>query len=335
MNILVDSKVYSPHRFNTEEDFEARVVGLADNMFGEQTIYLDIKKKLAGNEFNVIPDGFLVDMTVPISPKLYLIENEIVGHDPFKHIGIQLLKFSINFDDSRTQVKNIIMKYILQNAKMKERLEQGCALSDARNIDAYLDRAVYDEFKAIVIIDEARPELYKVLKKINANISVLELRTYRCENDYIFEYDTLYDSDSDIPIVEEPDDTEDARKKRLARRAGSDTIIVPAQEEGFQNVFLGETRWYAIRIGAAMKDRIKYIAAYQVAPESAVTYIAEVKDIIPYEDSGKYLVEFKSPAEKLTKKIKLRESKNSPQGPIYVKREDLLKVDFLEDALHC
>lgn len=51
-----------------------------------------------------------------------------------------------------------------------------------------------------------------------------------------------------------------------------------------------------------MKERIKYIAAYQVAPESAVTYIAEVKDIKPFEDTGKYLVEFKAPAEKLEKK---------------------------------
>ena len=40
-----------------------------------------------------------------------------------------------------------------------------------------------------------------------------------------------------------------------------DTVIVPAQKEGFERVFLGEHSWYAIRIGGGMLPRIKYIAA--------------------------------------------------------------------------
>ena len=54
------------------------------------------------------------------------------------------------------------------------------------------------------------------------------------------------------------------RKVRI--KTESKTIVVPAQEEGFRNEFIGNSHWYAIRISAAMKDRIKYIAAYQVAP---------------------------------------------------------------------
>ncbi|MDL2273005.1 hypothetical protein LJC34_00400 [Oscillospiraceae bacterium OttesenSCG-928-G22] len=336
MNILVGDTVYHPHHFAREDDFEERVVALADSIFGEQTIYLDIKKKLKGNEFNIIPDGFLIDMTVPSSPQLYLIENKIVSHDPFKHIGIQLLKFSINFEDSQTQIKNLLMKYILDSPTFKERLTKSSQLSDARNIDEYLDRAVYSDFKAIVIIDEARKELNKVIQKINANISVLELKAYQAGESFVYQYDTLYDSEIDeLPEEDELPDSDDRRAKRLLRRASSDTIIVPAQEKGFQEVFIGENCWYAIRISAAMKERIKYIAVYQVAPESAVTYIAEIKDIRPYEDSGKYIVEFKAPAEKLPKKVPLRESKNSPQGPVYVKREELLSAEYLEDAMHC
>ena len=40
-----------------------------------------------------------------------------------------------------------------------------------------------------------------------------------------------------------------------------DTVVVPAQEEGFQDVFLGENCWYAIRISGGMLPRIKYVAA--------------------------------------------------------------------------
>ncbi len=41
-----------------------------------------------------------------------------------------------------------------------------------------------------------------------------------------------------------------------------DTIIVPAQKDGFDETFLGEDCWYAIRIAGGMLDKIKYIAAY-------------------------------------------------------------------------
>lgn len=41
-----------------------------------------------------------------------------------------------------------------------------------------------------------------------------------------------------------------------------DTIVVPAREDGFNDVFLGENAWHAIRLNASMIPKIKYIAAY-------------------------------------------------------------------------
>ena len=75
-----------------------------------------------------------------------------------------------------------------------------------------------------------------------------------------------------------------------------DTVIVPAQEEGFQRVFLGQDCWYAIRIGGGMLGRIKYIAAYQSNPVSAITHYAPVKQIEPYGDEGKCKLIFAEPA---------------------------------------
>jgi hypothetical protein len=66
-----------------------------------------------------------------------------------------------------------------------------------------------------------------------------------------------------------------------------DTILVPAQKEGFEQVFLGEKCWYAIRISGGMLDKIKYIAAYQTHPVSAITHYAPVDRIEPYGESGK------------------------------------------------
>jgi hypothetical protein len=41
-----------------------------------------------------------------------------------------------------------------------------------------------------------------------------------------------------------------------------DTVIVPAQKEGFDKVFTGENCWHAIRISGGMLKKIKFIAAY-------------------------------------------------------------------------
>ena len=75
-----------------------------------------------------------------------------------------------------------------------------------------------------------------------------------------------------------------------------DTIIVPAQKEGFERVFLGEDCWYAIRISGGMLDKIKYIAAYQTQPVAAVTHYAPVDRIEPYGEEGKYKLLFSEKA---------------------------------------
>lgn len=336
MPIFTNKTFFEKITFTNEADFEKAVSELADQLFGANTIYLNIKKKIKGNNIGVIPDGYLIDMTIVDDPKLYVIENEIVSHDPFKHIGIQMLKFVTSFDDDRVKVRNLIMSEISANPTYLKLLEQGCAESSSRNIDNYLDKAVYSDFKGLVIIDEAKTELYKVLEKINANISVIELKTYRASTgDYAYEFDTLYEDDEEIVPVQvaekRPVNNED-RIKRMARRAESDTVIVPAREDGFKEEFLGNNQWYAIRIGAAMKDRIKYIAAYQVAPVSAITHIAEVKEIKPYKDTGKYLVIFNGPGREI-KPIPAKDSSKSPQGPVYVKHSKLMESEFLEDAM--
>jgi predicted type IV restriction endonuclease len=119
---------------------------------------------------------------------------------------------------------------------------------------------------------------------------------------------------------------------RRAKRMASDTVVVPAKKEGFKRVFLGEDRWYAIPMGVPARKRTKYIAAYQSAPISAVTHLAEVKEIRPYKNTGKYEVVFKGPCKKI-RPVPVKESKNAPQGRLYVKRDELLEAEYLEDAL--
>lgn len=111
-----------------------------------------------------------------------------------------------------------------------------------------------------------------------------------------------------------------------------DTIVVPAQEEGFKSVFIDENSWYAIRIGGGKLNDIKYIAAYQTAPVSAVTHYAEVESIEPYGDGGKYKLNFKSESIKLDKPIVYGSAgRGTMQAPQYTSFDKLLNSTDLKD----
>ena len=89
------------------------------------------------------------------------------------------------------------------------------------------------------------------------------------------------------------------RERRPIDITEFDTIVVPAREDGFQETFVGENQWYSIRIHASMIPQIKYIAAYRVAPVSAITHWALVKNIEPWEDTGKFVVNFVDAAKEI------------------------------------
>lgn len=111
-----------------------------------------------------------------------------------------------------------------------------------------------------------------------------------------------------------------------------DTIVIPAQEDGFQEVFLGENRWYAIRMHHSMIPRIKYIAAYRVAPISAVTHWAPVNNILPWEDTGKFVVNFARPAAEIEHiKLVSKSRVKALQAPRYTSFVRLQRAKTLDD----
>lgn len=71
-----------------------------------------------------------------------------------------------------------------------------------------------------------------------------------------------------------------------------DTIIVPAREIGFQNVFLSQCCWHAVRIHISKIKDLRYIAVYRVAPLCQITHIAEIAEIYPYLNTRKYEIKF-------------------------------------------
>ncbi|MFO7851071.1 MAG: hypothetical protein ACQERS_02660 [Bacteroidota bacterium] len=320
--IIFNNDVYTYHNYSLESEFEKEIAKNAYQIFGFNTVYIDIKKKI-GKEIATIPDGYLLDFTFKEIPRLYIIENELSSHDPYKHIGSQILKFAISYKATGRKIIKYILDYLIPIPDKLKVVEDYVKESRYRNIDELLDRLVFETpIAAIVVIDKSTIELENVLSQLTIDTDILEFQTFIYNNNKLHKF---------IPFNTEVREATESNKRDIDPEE-LDTIVVSAQEEGFNRVFLGQDSWYAIRISASMLDRIKFIAAYQVAPVSAITYIAEVDKIEKYQDTNKYIVYFKESAKEI-EHIKLDRGKKglAPQAPRYTNYDKLSKAKKLSD----
>ena len=124
------------------------------------------------------------------------------------------------------------------------------------------------------------------------------------------------------------------RAERIAVWEKKNTLVCPMRDDGFNETFLGENRWYAIRLRKDRIPYIKYIAAYRVRPISAITHYAEVASIVPcgkeeiargaasgFDCKGKYIVQLKG------KPIAIKPTHvlpGVPQGIVFVSLDEIL-----------
>lgn len=333
MNLIwTERGSYRRVEYDNEGELESAILKVQAELFGTNRIYLAVKKRIGvkGGLRNV-PDGYLVDLSGQ-KPRLYVVENELAAHDPLRHIAVQILEFSLSFETDPRAVKAILLNALQEQPEAKRRSEQYAATHQFRNLDHMLEYMVYEApFAALVVIDELPETLEGVLaQRFNFGIEVLELARYendRGERLYHFE-PFLADLRAEVTAAEE------VAKGVPGQLDASevDTVVVPAREDGFQETFLGENRWYAIRIHGTMRPQIKYIAAYRVQPVSAITHIAPVRSIEPWKDTGKFVVNFSEPAKEVgpIRLVKTGRVK-ALQNLRYSTRDKLMAAKTLED----
>lgn len=295
------NKIYQNEPFELEEDLESSILEVRESLFGDERIYLDIKKKIGKKDrISNIPDGYLIDLSSTKEPKLYVVENELVKHEPLKHIAVQILEFSLSFESSPQKIKSHVKDAIMKDRFSLDKCVDYANENDFENIDFLLEKMIYgdDKFNVLVIIDEISVELESALiRRFRFPVEIITFQRYiSAEGKRMYQFEPFL-SDISIPVVSNkktiPSGTKTIDPSEI------DTIVVPAKEEGFEEVFLGENCWHEIRIHPSMKPKIRYIAAYQVAPISAITHIAQVQSIEQWQNSNKYILHFTKPAKKI------------------------------------
>jgi hypothetical protein len=291
--------IFHPEGFKSEADLEASIFEIRRELFGPARVYLDIKKKigLKGGLRN-IPDGYVLDLTGK-KPRLFVVENELAAHDPLRHIAVQILQFSLSFEAEPIAVKRILLESVNVDGDVRKICESYAIANGYRNLDHMFEWLVFESpFAALVIIDAVPEHLENVLaRKFQFGVEVLAISRFRNQHGEVaYHFEPFL---ADIIPTEEGSGAPNEPVSSALSTAEIDTVVVPARDDGFRDVFLAEDRWYAVRIHGSMRPQIKYIAAYQVAPVSAITHIASVKSIEPWKDSGKFVVNFMGPSKEI------------------------------------
>lgn len=312
---------YIEYPYSKESELEDAVNEVKEVLFGKDRIYLDDKKKIGvKGKTNNLPDGYLIDLTNKKEPKIFVVENDLDNHQHIKHIAVQILEFSLSYESSKIKVKNIIKNMLLSRKDEWNKCETFALENGYGNVDYLLECIIYEphSFNALLIIDKLGEELETVLiSRFKFPVEIITLQRYKNLSGEV-----LYDFEPFLYEINLGSNKIDVSEL--------DTAIVPARKDGFHDVFIKENSWYAIRINASMIPKIKYIAAYQVAPTSAITHIAEVKSIEQYKDTNKYIVYFTGAAEEI-KHVTLGKNKGkAPQSMRYSSKEAIMQSSSLD-----
>jgi len=320
--------------YQSESHLEAAINKLQNELFGSNRIYLDVKKKIGGKSGpRNIPDGYLIDLSGQ-RPRLFVVENELASHEPLRHIAVQILEFSLSFEAEPRAIKTILFDALQKQSEAKATCETYATSHGFRNLDHLLENLVFEgPFAALVVIDEIPENLENVLaRRFQFGVEVLELARYEnAAGEHVYKFEPFL-ADAAEAVIEPPKGEESPQKPHIDFSL-VDTVVVPARDEGFQDVFLKENRWYSVRLHGTMRPQNKYIAAYRVAPTSAITHIAPVRSIEPWKDSDKFVLNFAEPAKEIGPIPLVRSSRVKALYNLrYTTREALERAKSLDDV---
>jgi len=124
-------------------EFEKTTMQHTNEIFGPKSVYINVKKRIGKDNILSILDGYFINLYFGSPSRSYIIENELVTHDRYKHIGQQLLKFGISYKASGRNIKNFILESVLKDKQKKGIVKQGFKRAGYRNIDAFLENLIF------------------------------------------------------------------------------------------------------------------------------------------------------------------------------------------------
>jgi predicted transport protein len=160
-----------------EKEFHPMIKEHSREIFGEDSVYFDIKHKLSSKSgIAAIPDAYVITLSKPY--EWYIVENELASHPVYSHIVPQISKFVDNIEELETQrdIRSILDKEVNEDVVLKALIEKKTGQDSFR----FLSELVSKQPKIALIIDKMTPEVEKASKSLKklADTEIIEFQTF-------------------------------------------------------------------------------------------------------------------------------------------------------------
>jgi len=203
----VKYKLWTPK--DEEKEFHPMVKEHSKEIFGENSIYFDVKHKLKSKSgIGSIPDAYVIKLSKPY--EWYVVENELSSHPIFDHIVKQLTKFmnGVKNPESRNEILEAIDEEIRENKILKAQIED---MIDSPEIYRFMSKLLSNLPRIVVVIDELNEEVKEACQSLKYETQFVEFKTFVREdapNVHAYLFEPLY-------AIEKISKKEEERKRLL------------------------------------------------------------------------------------------------------------------------
>lgn len=183
MEILVtETGEFEYYNYSKESELESFVIKTANELFGPDAAFIELKKSLGRGKKISYPDGYVIDLSDVENPTLFIVEAELSKHDVYEHMYVQISKHLNFFDKNKKKIKNDLENAIEDDIKIKQFILDRIKKSEYLSISDLIYKVVFEIPKSLVIIiDKINDELKEVVEKNISKFSdtkVVEFKTY-------------------------------------------------------------------------------------------------------------------------------------------------------------
>ena len=159
-----DGTRYTEKNYKKEVEIEDLLVKNSKILFGDNSIYIDAKKKIDNSAFGgVIPDGFLLDLSDIKNPEFYIVEAELSKHSFFNHIFPQVTKFFAFFKNQESQGKLIEKLYKIFNEDLDLKKELKSKIG-SQEVFKFFKDTIENSQNILIVIDNEKKEFPEIIQ---------------------------------------------------------------------------------------------------------------------------------------------------------------------------
>jgi hypothetical protein len=222
--LLIDGVKYEEWTPKTEDEFEHVVKEHANDIFGEQSIYLDIKQKLKSRGgIGSKPNGYVI--VFGEQPHWHIVEVELSSHPLYDHIVPQIGRFisGIKNPSSQREIVDALFHEIDSDEFRRLQLKKAIGATETYK---FLAELVSRPPVVAIIIEKRTDQLDEAIGALaHTQIKVVELRTFAREGVGVAVHAHLFE-----PLVIPPEKKRDVEREEDVKERGTKRKRVKLEE---------------------------------------------------------------------------------------------------------